>query len=86
MRRLAAIATIFGAAARLDIEQFAELDPVRVEVRTMNTLCLEKEVVERKIIEQTRACERPCIRVGFCLLFIFRAGWNYVKHAFPFYL
>jgi hypothetical protein len=51
MRRLAAIAAIFRAAAGLDIEQLAELHAVGIEMPAMNGLRLEQEIVERQPVE-----------------------------------
>ena len=71
MRRLAAIAAIFGTAAGLDLEQPAHLHVVGVEMAPMHRVGGDQQIIERSLVKCQRLRPGPIVpdatvvRVGF---------------------
>jgi hypothetical protein len=77
MRRLAAIAAIFGASAGLDAEQLAELHAIWIEILSMHRLGPEQQIVERSFIDEAGVRLRP----GLLLLRGDRGGGRVVRRC-----
>jgi hypothetical protein len=59
MHGLAAIATVFWTAAGLAAEKTTELHLVRIKMLAVQRLRLEKQVIERHLIDRKGLCLAP---------------------------